>query len=134
MREKLLPIVKPKQTFKQNMLQWELDIREYGEINTPAEIHKMIVASVLATQHPIMLELPSWIIMTHRQFVNLLPYTAEMEFTTDRIYVTPYNVMEVDVDVDTDHVDQDEVLLTEAPEVEAFEQPAAIPSGGRWSR
>lgn len=134
--DKILPIIKPKQTFKHMALMYELDIREYGEITDPKELHQMICDSVNATQFPIMTELPSWIIMTHRQFVALLPYTSEMMDTTDRFYQTPHNVMEVEVDLETDPVSEDEVLKNYDPEVEAFEQDPVItkPVPGRWSR
>lgn len=141
MSDRALPIVKPKDTFKHGAIQRELDIREYGEITKPAEVHKVIVESVKRTQFPIITgELPSWIVMTHRQFVELLPYTAEMMYTEGRIYVTQYNVMEIIVDVDADTVSEDEVLQTFDPAVEEFERQQnlinteALESNSRWSR
>lgn len=141
MNDRALPIVKPTDVFRHGAIQRQLNIVEYGEITKPAEVHKVIVESVKKTQFPIFLgDLPSWILMTHRQFVELLPYTAEMMYTEGRIYITPYNVMEVEVLEGADDVGEDEVLQTFDPAVEAFEREQQLintqqlEGNSRWSR
>jgi len=95
--------VQPKQVFRGTILTpvYALDMRVSDKIG--AELKDEIMASVIATQNIIMRELPSILIVSHKQFISLNEYTEEMYQTTDRLFATPLNVMEVEVDEELDH-------------------------------
>jgi hypothetical protein len=99
-------IVKPRQTFAHGAVQYELDVRHVPEIG--ADLKKVILASVDHTQSVIMMELPSFLVVTKKQYVSLLDYTQQMYESTERMFRTPLNVMEVLVDNENEHVDPDQ--------------------------
>lgn len=133
------PIIKPRQTFKHGILTYELDIRDAGEFQGE-DLKKLIFESMKSyTASLILKPLPDWLLLTHRQFVSIMPYTAEMMYTTDRFFMTPFNVMEIEVDINNDTVQEGEVLETFDPMVLAAGQdPSVIETGqvqnSRWAR
>ncbi len=96
-------VVRPKQSLRYGRPSNELDMR--GVPLFGKDLVEVIIESVAHTQRFVIQELPNWLIASHKQFVSLLDYTEEMEATKDRMFITPLNVMEVDVDEDLDHVD-----------------------------
>lgn len=89
-------VVRPFKTVKHNVL----DMRVVSKIGE--ELQKVINDSCAATQSPIILEHPDMIVVSPSQFTSLLPYTEEMENTTDRLFFTAQGfVCEVQV-VDMD--------------------------------
>lgn len=74
----------------------ELDMRISPKLGP--ELNQEIIESVAATQRFILKPLPNWLIVTYDQFVSLHRYTQPIEGTSDRLYQTPLNVMEVEVD------------------------------------
>lgn len=114
--------VRPQQVIKYGRPGVSIDIRGFSSKMTKEELHEAICSSVYHTQRPIIVsDLPNWIIMSHKQFVMLLPYTAEMYMTDDRMYTTPMNVMEVEVDENLDTVRPEDVVITEDPDILEFE-------------
>lgn len=113
--------VRPRQVIKYGRPGVSIDIRGFDRNMKKEELHQAICDSVYHTQHPIIVsDLPNWIIMSHKQFVTLLPYTEEMYMTDDRMYTTPMNVMEVEVDEDLDTVRPEDNVIVEDPTLEAF--------------
>lgn len=94
-------VVVPKQTWDGHL---QLDVRIVPLVHR--ELAAVINASVERTQRPIMLELPDQLIVTQKQHASLNDYTEAMADTEDRMYVTPFNVMEVIVD--REHADDRE--------------------------
>lgn len=129
------------ETFKYGLIHKELDVRDVDDM--PAtDLHKVICDAVEATQKPLLTTLPDVILMNHKQYLLALPYTAEMKYTTDRIYITPFNIMEVEVDESYKHVDTDKLMeenfdkLTYDPDIAKFEQAdePEITQSSRWLR
>lgn len=113
--------VRPQQMIKYGRPGVSIDIRGFNPKMTREELHAAICDSVYHTQRPIIIsEIPNWIIMSHKQFVMLLPYTAEMYMTDDRMYTTPMNVMEVEVDENLDTVRPEDIVIVEDPTIQAF--------------
>jgi hypothetical protein len=75
-----------------------LDITDFKEMG--AELRKVIVEAVRSTQSVVITTLPNIIKMTQKQYDSLLEQQnmVEMYQSTERMYVTPYNVMEVQVE------------------------------------
>jgi hypothetical protein len=90
-----------------------LDVRVSSKLGY--ELAEDIVESVGHTQLFIQTTLPDVLLVTQKQFASLQDYTEEMAHTTDRMYITPYNVMEVkiDRDVDTVQIVEDAIVDTE---------------------
>lgn len=97
--------VKPRQTFAHGAVQYELDVRKVPELGK--DLKKLIFRSVDKTQQTIMTELPSFLVLTSQQYVSLLDYTEQMYESTERMFRTPLNVMEVLVDDLNEQVDPD---------------------------
>lgn len=95
-------IIRPNHTMRYGRPAIELDMRGVPEFGR--ELKDTILRSVEHTQKFIVQELPNWLILSHKQFVSLLDYTQEMYQTKDRMFITPLNVMEVDVDENLDPV------------------------------
>lgn len=95
-------IIRPTHAMRYGRPSIELDMRSVPLVGR--ELKEVIFESVAHTQRFIVQELPNWLILSHKQFVSLLDYTQEMHNTKDRIFITPLNVMEVDVDEDLDPV------------------------------
>ena len=113
--------VRPQQVIKFGRPGVSIDIRGFDRKMKKEELHQAICDSVYHTQHPIIVsEIPNWIIMSHKQFVTLLPYTAEMYMTDDRMYTTPMNVMEVEVDENLDTVRPEDIVIVEDPTIAEF--------------
>lgn len=91
-----MPIVKPTKSLRG----LTLDMRVSNKLGL--ELAQEIRKSVQATQEPIMTDLPSVLMVTPQQFASLNSYTEEMYRTTDRIFRTPHNVMEVAIDTEID--------------------------------
>lgn len=62
-----------------------------------AALKEYILESVKATQTPIMRPLPCRILMTNEQFIELDDDIESFGARKGRFYVTPYNVMEVEI-------------------------------------
>jgi hypothetical protein len=133
------PIIKPTETFRGGVIQKQLDLRDVGEF-LGEDLHQVIIGSVAATQQWMITELPSFLLLTHRQFVSIMPYTAEMMYTEDRFYKTALNVMEIVVNIEDDTVHEGEVLETFDPMVLAAGNEPGLIEGGdvkpnsRWAR
>lgn len=101
-----LPPVRPTDNFgNDGTMHKTLDMRPtnvYGN-----DLAALILESVRATQVLYGINLPDRIILSHKQFVSVEADTQAMDATTDRIYLTPLNVMEVAVDHDYETVDED---------------------------
>ncbi len=92
----------------------EMDVRDVKLFG--ADLQRHINEQVRDSQTIIITELPAWLNVSHKQFVSLLDYTSEMHDTRDRMFLTPYNVMEVVVDESLDTVyDGDIENLTTDP-------------------
>jgi hypothetical protein len=101
----------------------QLDVR--GVKLEHKELSKMIGDSVERTQKPFVTgPCPDQLVVTENQFVSLNDYTTEQAADfADRIFITPWGVMEVIVD--DDHVDDHETVgLTKRwiDEVNALEE------------
>jgi hypothetical protein len=70
-----------------------LDVRVSNYLG--GELQQQIIKSVEWTQLVIEMTLPNQLIVTQEQFASLNNYTEEMYHTSDRMFVTPKNVMEV---------------------------------------
>lgn len=107
----LQPPVKPTQTFKFQIITWVLDMRTATDL-LGKDLSELITRSVFTIQHPILQPLPDWLMLTERQFVSLLDFTEPLEDggLGGRIFITPFNVMEVDVDLETDPLSDAEAL------------------------
>lgn len=107
----LQPPVKPTQTFKFEIVTWILDMRKATDL-LGKDLSELITRSVFHTQHPILQPLPDWLSLTERQFVSLLDFTEPLEDggLGGRIFITPFNVMEVDVDLETGPLSDAEAL------------------------
>lgn len=88
------------------------------------ELTEEIYASVADTQKWIVTTLPDQLIVTQKQHAILNSYTEEMFGTSDRIYVTPFNVMEVIIDREIDIVPEVEGAIVEAEAM--LEKPTEI--------
>jgi hypothetical protein len=110
-------IIRPTKTLRG----MELDVRVSPNVGT--ELYDQIVRSVEHTQKFVVTELPDILIVTEKQFASLNNYTEEMYNTTDRIMVTPYNVMEVTVDREFDTVDSIEEVIESMDQIEIKEAP-----------
>lgn len=95
-------IIRPKHTLRGGRPSIELDVRGVPLVGD--ELKRVILDSVAHTQKFIVQELPNWLILSHKQFVSLQDDLQEMYQTKDRMFLTPLNVMEVDVDEDLDPV------------------------------
>ena len=78
------------------------------------ELFQLIIDSVDHSQKFIQTTLPSVLIVTQKQFVSLQTYTEEMDHTTDRMFITPLNVMEVTIDRDIDTIPELDAVIEEA--------------------
>jgi hypothetical protein len=109
-------VVKTTQVYKASHVANQLDMR--GTNKFGRDLEELVFESVRATQHPIMLALPDEIVLSHRQFTSVEHNTQEMDYTTDRIYVTPLNIMEIVIDQDYQHVGEEELMrmMGEDPE------------------
>lgn len=95
----------------------ELDVRVSPKLGR--ELAEDIRESVDWTQRFIQMTLPDRLIVTQKQFVSLQDFTEEMYHTTDRMFVTPLNIMEVAIDRDVDTVPEIEDTIQAAEELEA---------------
>lgn len=101
-----LPPIRPTEHFGvDGNMHKVLDMRVANVIGD--DLNRLIVESVKATQVLHGIDLPDMITLSHKQFISVEKNTQEMDRTTDRIYITPYNVMEVTVDKDYQTVDED---------------------------
>lgn len=91
-----------------------LDVRVSPKLGK--ELSTDIIESVEWSQKWIQTTLPDKLVVTQKQFVSLQPYTDEMFHTTDRMFVTPLNVMEVVIDRDVDIVEGVEQALKDVDE------------------
>lgn len=108
-----MSIIKPNPTnFKGET---ELDVRVSPKLGR--ELADEINESIAHTQLFIQTTLPDRLIVTQKQFASLQPYTERMYETTDRMYVTPQNVMEVVIDRDIDIVAEVEGAITDAEQL-----------------
>lgn len=105
-------IVRPKRTTRG----LELDVRVVPLLGS--DLREVIINSVDHTQKFVVTDLPNWLIVSHKQFVSLLDYTQEMHDTKDRMFLTPLNVMEVEVDENLDPV----VLVGEDPTGDSWDK------------
>ena len=126
------PVIKPTQDFKFGIICEILDMRDATDL-LGKELADLITRSVAKTQSFILAPLPNWLILSHKQFDSLLDYTQPMEEgnADGRIFITPYNVMEVDVDLDLDPVG--ETLDVADPNDPGFDY-YGTPQGGRFSQ
>lgn len=114
--------IRAQQVVKAMMPGVEIDIRGLSSKLKKEDLHDIICESVRRTQQPIIVcDLPNWLTMSHKQFVKLLPYTAEMYQTEDRMYQTPMNIMEVEVDEDLETVRPEDIVIVEDPTLKDFE-------------
>ena len=75
------------------------------------DLDDLIKASVDRSQLFLHTTLPSQLIVTQKQFASLNNYTETMYHTTDRMFVTDLNVMEVVIDREIDTIAEiDEVI------------------------
>ena len=101
-----LPAVRPTEHFLGDGVKHKvLDMRVANVFG--ADLHQLILESVKATQLLSGIDLPDIIVLSHKQFISVEANTQNMDYTEGRIYVTPMNVMEVEVDHDYQHVDDD---------------------------
>jgi hypothetical protein len=92
-----MQIVKPKFTLDpRGGHHLQLDFRDSPKLGEDLALE--INEAVRRTQEPIMQELPDQLVITQTQHASLNAYTEEMLDTVDRMYLTPYSVMEVVVD------------------------------------
>ncbi len=77
-----------------------------------------IAYSIERGQRFIVTTLPDVLVVTQKQFVSLQPYTQAMYNTTDRMYVTPWNVMEVVIDRDIDIVPEVENVIADTEQLQ----------------
>jgi hypothetical protein len=105
MNAPLPKVIRPKQVYVDGTVFDQLDMRDANVFGD--DLDQLIRDSVKATQAPLMLTLPNRIILSHKQFISVEKNTQEMDRTVDRIYLTPMNVMEVEIDQDYQHVSED---------------------------
>lgn len=101
----VLPVVRPTKLFQNLENHFVLDMRAANV--TGDKLAELIVDSVEATQLPIVQNLPDMITLSHKQFISVETNTEAMDATEDRVYVTPYNAMEVTIDKNYQTVDED---------------------------
>ena len=89
----------------------KLDMRVSSAVGE--DLAAEIVHSIDHSQTFIMTTLPDQLIVTQKQFFSLQPYTEQMYNTTDRMYVTPRNAMEVIIDRNIDTIDEVENVIAE---------------------
>lgn len=114
--------LRPYESFRKGHRTIELDARVTKKQHK--ELFDLIVESVEWTQKFIQTELPNIIILTQEQFASLNNWTQDMYSVTDRILVTPYNVMEVVVDREIDTMDEIEEVFDMLEEIEQAEKEA----------
>jgi hypothetical protein len=90
-------VVKPTRTLTGAI---ELDMRVSPLIGRALTLE--VAESVAATQRFIVQELPNKLVVNQAQFDSLAGYTEEMYGTQDRMFMTPHNVMELEVRRDDD--------------------------------
>lgn len=94
---------------KENLMHHDMDARD-SQLQGQ-ELYQQIVDSVDASQRFIQTVLPDRLIVTQKQFASLNNFTEEMYWTSDRLFRTPLNVMEVIIDREVDTVrDIDDII------------------------
>lgn len=102
----LLPPVRPEEHFEADGLRHKtLDMRIANVFGN--DLNTLIVNSVKATQVFHGIDLPDRVTLSHKQFVSVETNTQDLDYGNGRLYVTPFNVMEVTIDNDYQHVDED---------------------------
>lgn len=98
-----------KQRFTPQGLMHDMDARDSELLGQ--ELYQLIVDSVAASQRFLLVTLPDRLIVTQKQFASLNNFTEEMYETSDRLFRTPLNVMEVIIDREVDKVqDIDDII------------------------
>lgn len=106
---------------KSALLGTELDARMSGL--TGSELAKQINSTVEATQKTSIIGvLPDRLLVTQKQFAELNNYTEKMYQTSDRMYRTNYNVMEVIIDRQKDTVTEINDILEGVDELTKLEK------------
>lgn len=82
-----------------------------------SELKQEIIDSVGRSQLFIQTTLPDRLVLTQEQFKSLQDYTEEMYHTTDRMFITPYNVMEVVIDREINTVQEIENVIVETEQL-----------------
>lgn len=110
-----MSIIKPNPTnFKGENI---LDVRVSPKLGR--ELTEDIVESVAHTQRYVQTTLPDVLLVTQKQFASLQDYTEEMTHTEDRMFITPYNVMEVKIDRDINTVQEVESAIVDTENLKA---------------
>ena len=131
-------IVSPEEIIdiENSMVHVRLDMRKVKLQH--AELAQVIRDSVERTQRPIVRTLPDQLFVTQSQFASLQNFTEPMADTEDRMFLTPFNIMEVLVD--REHVDDVEAVqetfdlldaLQEVPRDETLNEHEHQPNPGR---
>lgn len=103
----------------------ELDARVSP--STGKELAQEIIDAVEWSQKFIKTTLADVLVVTQKQFVSLQDYTESMYHTEDRMFITPFNVMEVKIDRDVDIVQAVDDAMQEVEDAKA-ENPTDPPS------
>lgn len=101
-----MAIVRPKDTLDGHV---ELDMRVSPLVGQ--ELRDEIIASVARQQMFIKPTLPDRLVITQKQFASLNAWTEAMYETSDRMFRTPLNVMEVVIDREVDIVEDIEQII-----------------------
>ena len=86
------------------------------------ELVQEIFKTIEDSQRFILAPLPSRLLVTQKQFASLNNYTEEMYATTDRLFKTPFNVMEVHIDRDIDTVAEIEQTIVDVENLTKLEE------------
>lgn len=119
-----MSVIRPQPT---NILgQTILDVRISPKLGK--ELAEDIAESVNWTQRFIQMTLPDVLLVTQKQFASLNGYTEEMYQTTDRMFTTPLNVMEVTIDREVDTVTEVEQIMQDVEDLKKQEAASNEPT------
>ena len=98
----------------------ELDMRVSDKLGE--DLAKQIVESVERTQLFIQNTLPNQLRVSEKQFASLNAWTQAMYNTTDRMFVTPLNVMEFIIDREVDTIKEIDDIIEGVEQVDNEEE------------